>query len=310
MKKRIAILLCAVLAFSFTACTQEKPEAKDDPQKNSSTQQIPNPWVDCQTIADAEKLAGFTVLVPKSIPDGYTEDAIQAIKDSTVQIIYKNGEAQIVYRQGRGTEDISGVYTEYKENSTLEIGDLTVAVKGNDGKIYLATWKYGDDSFSIYANSESKGMDRQTMSEMIRSINANAASSDNVKTPNPFAPAKTLEDTEKLALFSVTLPEKMPEGYSQKSIDGIEKELIQFTFSNGENSIVMRKAKGSEDISGDYNEYSEKKTLTVGDVSVAIKGKDGMVNVATWVNDKFSYSITADKGLDTKTLGYLVNGFH
>lgn len=170
MKKLIALTLCAVMALSVTACSTDKPGTKDEPEKVADNVQIPNPWVDCETIADAEKLAGFTVILPKTIPEGYTQDSIEAVKDDSVQIIYKNGEEQILFRQGKGSNDISGDYNEYSDTKTLTICNLQVSIKGNNGKISVATWVNGEYTYALSAGFNEAGFDETVLTDMVGSI--------------------------------------------------------------------------------------------------------------------------------------------
>ena len=162
MKKLVAIMLSAVMVLSFTACT-----------KQSAKSQTANPFVDCKTLKDAEETAGFPVTAPQKIPKGYTLSLIQAIKGDLVQIIYKNGENEIVFRQGKdsqGNGDISGDYNEYNENDTIMVGDLTVSIRGNDGKVNNAVWTNGEYAFSITANPGGIGLDKAVIVIMIKSI--------------------------------------------------------------------------------------------------------------------------------------------
>ena len=68
--------------------------------------------------------------------------------------------------------------------------------------------------------------------------------------------------------------------------------------------MVIRKAAGTEDISGDYNEYPEIYNVTVSEREVTMKGTDGKVNVAVWNTDDYSYAITAS---DAVTSEYMIN---
>ncbi|MFV0239795.1 MAG: DUF4367 domain-containing protein [Lacrimispora sphenoides] len=311
MKKMIAFALCAVMALSLAACSNDKPEVKDDPQKQTSNVEIPSPWVDCETIADAEKLAGFTVIHPKTIPDGYTQKTIEAVKDDMIQIIYENGEDQIVFRQAKGSDDISGDHTEYKESNTLTIGTLKVDVKGNGGKINLATWVNGEYSFAVSANLGGKGLDNQAINDMISGMDTNSASIGDVEIPSPWIGFETIADAEKFAGFTVILPSKMPEGYASKTIEAVENDSVQVFYDNGDNTITIRKAKGNKDISGDYNEYSENKTLTVGSLEVSTRGNNGKVNVATWVDGEYTYAVFVgfgEAGLDAAALSDMISG--
>lgn len=84
---------------------------------------------------------------------------------------------------------------------------------------------------------------------------------------------------------------------------GQNDAMIQITYTassdaNG-SSYMIRKAAGSNDISGDYNEYAQTRSLSLGkaDTTVTVKGgTDGAINLATWVKDGYAYSLGAYDG--------------
>lgn len=301
MKKLIAITLCAVMALSFTACSNNAPP-KDNLQKQSSGDEIANPWVDCKTIAEAEKNVGFTLYAPETIPDGYKQEAIRTMEKSLFEIIYINGINELRFRQGKGSEDTGNIfadYNEYKESNTMTVGSLQVTTKGDNGKVNLATWTDEGYAFAISAD----GLDNTLISDMIGSMQAEG----NEQIPNPYVECETIAEAEKIAGFTMTLPEKTPQGYVQGLIQAMQNEMIQVDYKNGEKEIQIRKAKGNGDISGDYNEYAEKNTLTVGSLQVSTRGNNGKVNVATWVDGEFTYSISG-AGFDTTAISDMVSG--
>lgn len=177
MKKFIAITFCAIMTLSFVGCANTFP-AKENSQKSSEgsnqssrvNEKIPSPFIDCETMADAEKIVGFDVTLPKKMLEGYTQKLIQAVETEMIQIFYKNGEKEILIRKAKGSEDISGDYTEYKESETVAIGTLQVSTKGNDGKINVATWVDGDYSYSITANLGETGLDMSIISYIVGNI--------------------------------------------------------------------------------------------------------------------------------------------
>lgn len=176
MKKNIAIVLGIIMALSLVACAKNAP-ATDYQQKQKDGQileensaQIPNPFVDCETIADAEKIAGFEITVPDKMPEGYSQSSIQAINDYLIQIFYESGDNEILIRKGIGSEDISGDYNTYSESNTMTIGELTINTKGNDGKINVATWINGEYTFSILVNPGKVGVDNTVINDMVVSI--------------------------------------------------------------------------------------------------------------------------------------------
>lgn len=146
---------------------------------------------------------------------------------------------------------------------------------------------------------------------VISGMDSDGETSTAIGMPSPFSEFNSLEDAEKQTGFKLTLPEKMPEGYTQKAIEAIQNDLIQVFYENGEKEILIRKAKGSEDISGDYNEYSEKKTLTIGSLQISTRGNDGKVSVATWADGEYTYSVSVgfeNEGLDASAISDMISG--
>lgn len=171
MKKFITIIFFAVMALSFVACSTNFP-LKDNHQKQTSVKndQIANPYANCKTIADAEKLAGFNVTVPENISEGYIQKLIQVIEKDMVQIFYENGDKKILIRKARGNENISGDYNEYKENNAVIVGNRKVLTRGNDGKVNTAAWVDGEYNYSITANLEKTGLEATTINDIVSSI--------------------------------------------------------------------------------------------------------------------------------------------
>lgn len=68
--------------------------------------------------------------------------------------------------------------------------------------------------------------------------------------PNPFVSVDSVELAAEGAGFVFYCPSEV-EGYSKKDISYIKNKLIQVVFRDGNKSILLRKAKGTDDISGD-----------------------------------------------------------
>ena len=110
--------------------------------------QIPNPFVDCDTLADAAALAGFDIIVPDSV-DGYEERTVTAVENDMIQVMYLHGDDEICVRKAAGDEDCSGDYNAYSEEKTVTVGDREVTLRGNNGKVMVAVWTEGGYSYSI-----------------------------------------------------------------------------------------------------------------------------------------------------------------
>ena len=111
--------------------------------------QIPNPFVDFASLDEAEKAAGFALKIPAT-PDNL-KPIVQVMDGKMIQVIFsdENGDPQVYLRKQAGDEDISGDYNEYAEITTETVGDHTVTLKGNDGKVSTAIWTANGYSYAV-----------------------------------------------------------------------------------------------------------------------------------------------------------------
>ena len=185
MKKKMVMMVCSmaalVMAVSMMGCGKkttadqagteisEDGAAQDAEASEGENTQIPNPFVDCETMADAEKLAGFDLVAPEQI-EGYEKELIQAIDGELIQVFYvnpENEEDEILIRKGVGSDDISGNYEDFTEVSTAAAGDLEVTLKGNDGKVTVAVWATGSYTFSIQVDA---GASQDEMLSLVEAV--------------------------------------------------------------------------------------------------------------------------------------------
>ena len=124
---------------------------------------------------------------------------------------------------------------------------------------------------------------------------------------NPFVECRNIEGTAKVAGFEMTLPE-LPKGYDITSYRAMEGSMMEVIAKNADKEIRLRKAAGTEDASGDYNEYQNSEDVSVGDITVTEKGNDDGVHCAVWTDGEHAYSITSDEGLSSETVAGLVTG--
>ena len=101
---------------------------------------------------------------------------------------------------------------------------------------------------------------------------------DSSQIPNPLTSYESLAELAKAVGFDIKAP-TMPAGYQ---------------------------ADAYIDISGDYNTYSNKKTVDVNGDSVELRGND-KVNVATWSNGGFAYSVSSEQGISETEVAAVVS---
>lgn len=79
-------------------------------------------------------------------------------------------------------------------------------------------------------------------------------------------------------------------------------EFAQIVYEGTDNSLTYRKTRGTDDISGDYNQYDQISDITINGINVTVKGNADLYYLATWHTKDYSYSISIDEGVTLKTL--------
>ena len=125
----------------------------------------------------------------------------------------------------------------------------------------------------------------------------NTTQEQNYGIPNPYEIVDTLDEASKIAGFDLSVPATYGE-YKNQVINAIEDDMIEVVYFEKESEnegLRIRKAKGTDDISGDYNEYKNVETIKVGDYDVTEKSDGGNILVATWTDGTYSYAINTDR---------------
>ena len=157
----------------------ESETAEPESSKDTNAVGIPNPFIDCDSIEDAEKEAGFTLESPTF--DDLENKTYQAIKGEMIQVFNKGEGAPddggILVRKALieaykdedktseessvdaeeaentdGTEivDVSGDYNDYDVTETMEINGMTVIAKGETADSYsVVIWNDGTYAYAM-----------------------------------------------------------------------------------------------------------------------------------------------------------------
>lgn len=169
-----------------------------------------------------------------------------------------------------------------KNNTAYVPIDLFVPLFGNDP----ATVKTSGDTITI--NPDAKTED-----------------GDSSQIPNLLTAHDSLAELAKAVGFAIKAP-TVPAGYEADAYIDISGELAEVFYVKGDDTLVYRVSKGEGDNSGDYNTYSNKKNVDVNGVSVELRGND-KVNVATWSNGGFAYSVSAKQGISETEVAAVVS---
>ena len=186
----LALLLCVLFVAVGTGCSMQKPATQTDAtkaQKTTKSAQIANPVKTYNSLAKAEKAAGFTFTVPEGVNVNgadYAQYYWSTINENLIEVRYGGEGDEVCYMRKAPASaaddddvDISGDYNVYdtvKEvEFTLEDGrEVEVTLKGKDKKFYVANWQLKgvkDNGIWNYAIGV-RGIPEQDLLELVKMV--------------------------------------------------------------------------------------------------------------------------------------------
>lgn len=295
MKKLIASTLCAVMALSLSVAAfaaepmliSPGPEA-DEPQ-TGYTLQIDGKDTGvrvCMMVplrAVAEKL-GFDVV--------WNGDGTIFLDDGTMHSTVTLGED--LYQVTTSVEGTVGMSAPFSLGmAPYAVGGVTYAPLG------LFDALLGSRQGAVTMTDGAICLDTDP-------LNKNA----DVQMPNPFVEYETLTAATRAAGFELTAPNDL-NGSDHRVFRAIENDLLEVIYHKGEDETArIRKAPGTEDVSGDYNVYVQVDTATVNGATVTLKGDSDNVRLATWTAKGYTYAISVESGISAAEMTQLVSSVH
>lgn len=298
MKKTISMMMALAVAGTMAAPAMA---VNDEPMVIA-----PVPNAQSQQAQMKIVIKGKTMPVQTISVNGCTMAPVRAIAEALGfkvtwnadrSININNGEMQsdlrigdnsyVVYTAVEGMAGMSAPFSlgsapVIKNNTAYVPIDLFVPLFGNDP----ATVKTSGDTITI--NPDAKTED-----------------SDSSQIPNLLTAHDSLAELAKAVGFDIKAP-TVPADYEADAYIDISGELAEVFYVKGDDTLVYRVSRGEGDNSGDYNTYSNKKTVDVNGVSVELRGND-KVNVATWSDGGFAYSVSAKQGISETEVAAVVS---
>ena len=298
MKKTISMMMALAVAGTMAAPAMA---VNDEPMVIA-----PAPNTQSQQAQMKIVVKGNTMPVQTISVNGCTMAPVRAIAEALGfkvtwnadrSININNGEMQsdlrigdnsyVVYTAVEGMAGMSAPFSlgsapVIKNNTAYVPIDLFVPLFGNDP----ATVKTSGDTITI--NPDAKTED-----------------GDSSQIPNLLTAHDSLAELAKTVGFDIKAP-TVPAGYEADAYIDISGELAEVFYVKGDDTLVYRVSRGEGDNSGDYNTYSNKKTVDVNGVLVELRGND-KVNVATWSNGGFAYSVSAKQGISETEVAAVVS---
>lgn len=298
MKKTISMLLALAVAGTMAApamAVNDEPMVIA-PAPNTQSQQaqmkivVKGKTMPVQTIS----VNGCTMAPVRAIAEAlgfkvtWNADRSININNGKMQSDLRIGDnSYVVYTAVEGRAGMSAPFSLgsapiIKNNTAYVPIDLFVPLFGNDP----ATVKTSGDTITI--NPDAKTED-----------------GDSSQIPNLLTAHDSLAELAKAVGFDIKAL-TVPAGYEADAYIDISGELAEVFYVKGDDTLVYRVSRGEGDNSGDYNTYSNKKTVDVNGVSVELRGND-KVNVATWSNGGFAYSVSAKQGISETEVAAVVS---
>ena len=113
--------------------------------------EIANPFIACETMAEAEEIAGFSLELPEQMPHWVDSVSIRGVPEKMIEVTLCGDEKEVVVRKGIGDGEISGDYQHYTENREIEQDGNLISLRGESGKIMVAAWNDGAYTYAIRA---------------------------------------------------------------------------------------------------------------------------------------------------------------
>lgn len=126
---------------------------------------VPN-IVEAKSIEELSKLVGFDVTDIAELPFE-TEKVTYTAYWSLAEIEYQGDGQSATFHKSVGDTDNSGDYTVYDKADEIQIGGITVTLKGNGGTYTLAIWSDGEYAYSL---NMTVGLTAEKWSELILSV--------------------------------------------------------------------------------------------------------------------------------------------
>ena len=162
------IILLAVALFVPGVLSSHRESGIEDTEKTTETTTPVEEGVpDIEEFTSLDELSekvGFKVAGVQKLPFVPEHTEYYSYWGDMAEIHYILGDSVLIYRQEKGSEDVSGDYNVYSVVKDIDLGDGKGTLKGDDDSFKLAIWSDGSYSYSIYYE---KGFDTDTFMSML-----------------------------------------------------------------------------------------------------------------------------------------------
>ena len=119
-----------------------------------------------------------------------------------------------------------------------------------------------------------------------------------------------LEDTAALSEavgFPVEDLTSLPFEVRQVTYCSYFNDFAEIDYTGDGQSLSYRKARGTEDISGNYNEYQNEKHLTVNNLDILLKGNSEKYTLASWTDGTYAYALSFEQEVTEEEITAIIS---
>lgn len=294
MKKLLALSLCAVMALSLSVAAL----AADEPLLISPAPATDEPMVIAPAPETDEFQPGYALHID-GVDTGVRACVmvpLRAVAEKLGFEVVWNGDNTITVTGDALYADLTLGEDQFFTAPTQEgvmgasLFSLGVPPYAVDGVTYVPLGLFdallGSQQGAVTMTDNAICLDTDPLSKM-----------GSVQLPSPIADYETLAEAAQAVGFELAAPDAL-NGSDRRDVSTISNELLQVIYRKGEDETArVRKAHGTEDISGDYNIYAETVTHEIAGMDVTLKGDGETYALAVWSDGEYAYSLSTQPSL-------------
>lgn len=112
----------------------------------------------------------------------------------------------------------------------------------------------------------------------------------------------SLEELSEGVGFTVNEIQEVPFEVEAVKYTSFWGEFAEIEYQGKNNTLTLRMAARSGDVSGDYSEYADIENHRINDYDITMKGNDGRYCLAVWEQEGYSYSVRITNGISEAEL--------
>ena len=246
------------------------------------------------------EITGSQTLIGEQLMGGYTANSgkLSLSRNKTVYKTYK-----------KAMKGLTGVsYTPVAYLGSQAVAGTNYMILCRSRVVYPdAPYQWSLVTVNSDLSGKASLVDIETLELGLSGIDSEEAPADEIatQTANPWSEYKTVAEASKAAgveLFSV--PEKL--GSHKMSHIRAMKGLVDVRYTKGGNEICVRKGLGTDDISGDWNEYKNVTEKEINSHTVTLKSNGRGVRSAFWNDGKNSFSVFSENELSAEFMESII----